>query len=1011
MDTLKLDDDPEIIGEMDARSDENASDKTDTESDSQSDIDSSDDDDDDQELSPKKTKKRFDKIISELKAGKDTHKLKCGGYVLTDPDDLRRFLDQHDDLLYTKSSKGMTLLHLIAEEDKDDMPRVKKMEGLIKALIKSPQDLLAMRDEDGKTPLFCAVANRNHKLIKAMCEAHDDISSVLKIPKSINNTTQSANCIHEAISRKSSSRDDDPTMFLINKADEDTLLARDENGLTPLFLAVEYKRCDEGQLRVIETLVNKCPQSLDQTYKHAKKGMLSPYLYLELSRSQAQAKFNLPKESVRKSVKLRVKELHPTQHKREMSENRQSDDLFLRSLSATRSSSVAPIGKFSSEFNMLDGSRDPVTATMRVHDSNNKTPNTTANIEKSKDKEKKSSSRSSKSPKIRVAEASVENIKKWLRLYYLRHRSHDAAVEFLYGLQPVKQIYFDLAGIAPKVTRTQMLNGLSHAAFEDILQYVAIPLVEITDNPAKVKSEQRVHKPDGMGRADLKHLFFWLRNDKKVKTILKIIVEDLQEPAHSDEAIESCLIGMGVDVWDWKKRDLSPDVLHRVAPNVRVVHLYWSGNNAILRAWSEPEGLRKLRNLTRVYLHTEEGLETGARTDKNIKEFKDRMNQDQTKEILIENTKFRGGLIGPLPKSINTARDPYERHRWITSMEEYAYFLKTAENEARVEASEGQRQSLYLEHPVTVAIIDDGIDVNDPTFHSRIVDGRSFCSRDEEQNLNQPYYVSGSGHGTAMAKLICKICPNVKLYILRLDEYVTETGKRQITAKSAAKAVRAAITKEVDIISMSWTVEKTDNNTEDIKALEKEIGRAADEDILMFCASADQGAYKDRTYPAATSTKNIFKIGAAEATGATLRSVGDEGLVDFIFPGHQVVMEQVHDPKVKNYTALTGSSVATALAVGLAAVILYTVQLAEVSKRSTDLRGYRSLKNHEGMRIAFSQIGTTKESNHKYITVWDRFTQVIKEANKHSSPKDDWIKHIRALAVEFLRVEDRISLR
>ncbi len=119
-------------------------------------------------------------------------------------------------------------------------------------------------------------------------------------------------------------------------------------------------------------------------------------------------------------------------------------------------------------------------------------------------------------------------------------------------------------------------------------------------------------------------------------------------------------------------------------------------------------------------------------------------------------------------------------------MEEYASFLQTAQREWCTDLGEGQEKS-PLKYPVTVAVIDDGIDVHDPMVQSRIIDGRSFCSRDEEQNLNQPYYVSGGGHGTAMAKLICKVCPNVQLYILRLDEYVMEAGKRQITAKSAAK--------------------------------------------------------------------------------------------------------------------------------------------------------------------------------------------------------------------------------
>ncbi len=110
-------------------------------------------------------------------------------------------------------------------------------------------------------------------------------------------------------------------------------------------------------------------------------------------------------------------------------------------------------------------------------------------------------------------------------------------------------------------------------------------------------------KQDGNGRTDLNLLFKWLKNDKGVKTVLRVIVDDLQEPSHSEEAIESALAGLGVEIWDWRKTDLSSEVICNVAPNARIVHLYWSGNNSVLRSWSEAEGLCKLANLAEVHLN------------------------------------------------------------------------------------------------------------------------------------------------------------------------------------------------------------------------------------------------------------------------------------------------------------------------------------------------------------------------------------------------------------------------
>jgi len=97
-------------------------------------------------------------------------------------------------------------------------------------------------------------------------------------------------------------------------------------------------------------------------------------------------------------------------------------------------------------------------------------------------------------------------------------------------------------------------------------------------------------------------LFKWLRKERNVKTILQVIVDDLQAPAHSDEAIEAALEGMGVERWEWRKLDLCSEVICTVAPQSREVHLYWSGNNAVLRGWSEPDGLAKLKHLQKIYL-------------------------------------------------------------------------------------------------------------------------------------------------------------------------------------------------------------------------------------------------------------------------------------------------------------------------------------------------------------------------------------------------------------------------
>lgn len=59
-------------------------------------------------------------------------------------------------------------------------------------------------------------------------------------------------------------------------------------------------------------------------------------------------------------------------------------------------------------------------------------------------------------------------------------------------------------------------------------------------------------------------------------------------------------------VLQWKKIDLSPEVIRKAAPDVREIHLYWSGQDSVLRGWSEEEGLPQLKGLQKIVLHVQQ---------------------------------------------------------------------------------------------------------------------------------------------------------------------------------------------------------------------------------------------------------------------------------------------------------------------------------------------------------------------------------------------------------------------
>ncbi|KAF8251578.1 hypothetical protein K440DRAFT_67976 [Wilcoxina mikolae CBS 423.85] len=109
--------------------------------------------------------------------------------------------------------------------------------------------------------------------------------------------------------------------------------------------------------------------------------------------------------------------------------------------------------------------------------------------------------------------------------------------------------------------------------------------------------------------------------------------------------------------------------------------------------------------------------------------------------------------------------------------------------------------------------------------------------------------------------------------------------------------------------------------------MDKRIWQPIGENILMFCAANDEGldVRYDQTYPAACKNM-VICIGAAKPSGKTDANVGEQN-VDFTIPG-QVVLDQ---PR-------SGSSVSTALAAGLAGLILFCVSISSHNKYATVIR-------------------------------------------------------------------------
>jgi hypothetical protein len=185
---------------------------------------------------------------------------------------------------------------------------------------------------------------------------------------------------------------------------------------------------------------------------------------------------------------------------------------------------------------------------------------------------------------------------------------------------------------------------------------------------------------------------------------------------------------------------------------------------------------------------------------------------------------------------------------------------------------------------------------------------------------------------------------------------------------------------------MSWTVKEPEKTeTSDEKGdFDRAIQAAARKDTLMFCSARDEGhSQPDFSYPHNSNPKLTFSVGAANDSAEIASFVGDKSKIDFAFPGQDITMSS-NDPAgeaFRDFESHTGSSVATALASGLAALIfecvrlgvLYT-NLAQPDPIYTITRDdVMKIRKREHMFNALRSISPSEQTNREYVEVRHTF--------------------------------------
>ncbi|KAL6229846.1 hypothetical protein BDW75DRAFT_249236 [Aspergillus navahoensis] len=654
-------------------------------------------------------------------------------------------------------------------------------------------------------------------------------------------------------------------------------------------------------------------------------------------------------------------------------------------------------------------------------------------------------------------EASKNHLLRHLQLHYLRERADVTARELIYGKHATERnLFFDAIGQQRK-TADDIVTLISRlrdgGGFGDILSYVRIPVTTQIRAPqpqspnqerktygkhqGSAKNNQSSEENPHPGRQCLTRVFDSLY-DAGVRTIIRLEVNDMETPHHTDAAIERAITGADslgletprnggpnpimIETWDWQRPDLSIDVIRQAAPQVEHLILYWSGNQTILRGWASEEGIPRLcipadkSALRVVTIRAAPGLESSTRMKRSLATFRSSLEKRIQGKTLTIKEDFRIKGLWPQPSSRvgnsgyndgGVALEAANRDRWMDTMDEFRGAL--------YQVHERLPKTNPPVEKVRVALIDDGVALDSLSvyFEDKTVEvsGLSYYPRGEY--TEEPWHHSTHGHGTVMANMIARINPWVSLCVMRIHDKYSRDSSLSIDPRSAAQAIRAAIGRKVNIISMSWTIlarsktsepdlttpiTKPSMESSDLDDLRNAIGEAVKQKILIFCSANDDISADVKDFlPYQKDPEYIFRIGAAGKDGQRDPVSEDDKRMNFYFPGRKVA--ELEDPTSKrDFKYYTGASVSTALAAGLASLIIYCATLAqayyeskgEATKRLAEefARKREGLKQRGNIEKAFQSLTFPGWTHDKFPPVWGTFGAAATAIKESQTEKD-----------------------
>ncbi|KAL6796988.1 peptidase S8/S53 domain-containing protein, partial [Trichoderma sp. SZMC 28012] len=250
---------------------------------------------------------------------------------------------------------------------------------------------------------------------------------------------------------------------------------------------------------------------------------------------------------------------------------------------------------------------------------------------------------------------------------------------------------------------------------------------------------------------------------------------------------------------------------------------------------------------------------------------------------------------------------------------------------------------------INVAVIDTGVDPD--SIKCFEIFGASFVSSESGES---PWWFSYHPHGTQMAKVITELNPFCRLLVAKVGDSVMD-----MTVGRVIQALEWAIKSGADVISISIAFFKHDDR------FQIAIEKAIKVNIVVIAATAGEAYRQEDAYPANFS--QVLSIAATDYWGKeTPESLKEHA--DFMFPEKNIVARTSFLGSRHCTDEVSGTSVATAIASGVASLILAGHRLS-LSK----LRSEAAWKHHGGLKLQIvKDVFTNMVDNNsaKFVKPW-----------------------------------------